>query len=147
MVVVDVNVLLASFRTGTQHHRQAHQWLGRAIAGVEPIGLPDETLMGFLRLVTNHRVYPVPTPPEEALTFCDAVMAGRAVHRVAAGAEHWQHFRALVRDLNLRAKDIPDAHLAALALERGASLATFDRGFRRFPGLQVVIPGESEPVS
>ena len=113
---------------------------------MEPIGLPDETLMGFLRLVTNHRIHPVPTPPEEALAFCDALLAGPAVQRVAAGAEHWAHFRALVSDLNLRAKDIPDAHLAALALERGADLVTFDKGFRRFPGLRVVIPGEPESV-
>lgn len=144
MVVVDVNVLLAAFRDDTQHHRHAHEWLVHAISGVQSVGIPDETLMGFVRLVTNHRIYPVATPPQQALAFCDALLAGPAVQRVTAGPGHWARFRDLVTDLNLRAKDIPDAHLAALTMERGALLATFDKGFRRFPGLRVVVPGEDD---
>ena len=59
---------------------------------------------------------------------------------LAAGPRHWAVMRELVLGLGLRASDVPDAHLAALALERNAILATLDRGFARFPGLRLLDP-------
>ena len=140
MILVDVNVLVEAYTSSAPHHADAAAWLNSAVAGGETVGVPDETFMGFLRLVTNHRVFPGHGPAEPALRFCDALLAARAVRRVTAGDQHWQIFTTLVRDQDLRARDIPDAHLAALALERGASLATFDHGFRRFPKLRTLVP-------
>jgi uncharacterized protein len=40
----------------------------------------------------------------------------------------------------VRGSLIMDAHLAALAIEHGATLCTNDRDFARFPGLKLEFP-------
>ena len=140
MIVLDVNVLVRAFRQDAHQHRTTRRWLGAALGGPETIALPDETLVGFLRLVTNHRVFRTPTPPEQALAFCEALLASPSSLRLHPGPRHWGLLGALVREQSLRANDIPDAHLAALCLEHRAALATFDRGFTRFHGLRVTEP-------
>jgi len=60
--------------------------------------------------------------------------------RVIPSSRHWSLFEEYVLDLRLVGNDIPDAYLAALALDHDAALATLDRGFRRFPGLRIVDP-------
>jgi len=140
VIALDVNILVRAFREDTAKHRETRSWLQAAAGGTESIALPDETLVGFLRLVTNHRVFRTPTPPEQALAFCEALLAAPSVVRLHPGSRHWGLLGALVREQSLRGNDVPDAHLAALCLEHGATLATLDRGFARFRGLRVVEP-------
>lgn len=141
MILLDANVLIDANRVDAGAHLTVSGWLVEVLASGEPVGLPDETLVGFLRVVTNHRIYRRPTSPADALAFCDALTGTPTATRVSPGRNHWQTFTGLVREHHLKGNDIPDAHLAALALERGATLATRDRGFARFAGLRVRHPG------
>jgi uncharacterized protein len=95
-----------------------------------------------VRLLTNHKVLATPLGADEALDFCRVVREAPAVVPAAPGPARWEVFAQLVRDLGLRANDVPDALLAATALHLNASLATFDRGFRRFPRLSVLMPSD-----
>ncbi len=98
--------------------------------------MSELVLSSFMRIVTNHRVYRDPTPPEVALDFCDRVLAGAAAVRVRAGSGHWDLFVDACRAVGARANVVPDAYLAALAVEHGAMWLTTDRAFARFPGLR-----------
>jgi hypothetical protein len=136
VLLIDVNVLLYAHRPESPRHAQARGWLTGVLDGHEPVGVSELVLSGFLRVVTNHRVYVQPTPVDVALEFCDAVLAAPASVAVRPGPRHWSIFSALCRKVGARANLVPDAFHAALAIENGATWVTTDRGFARFPGLR-----------
>jgi len=143
MRLADVNVLVNAHRAEALEHSVARSWLERAINGVEPFGVVDAVLASFVRIVTNRRVFPVPTRTAEALTFCELLRSAPGVIPVASGRRHWEVFAELCTQLNVRGNLVPDAYLAALAIEHGATLVTYDRGFARFPGLRWQLPTEA----
>jgi toxin-antitoxin system PIN domain toxin len=135
MLVPDVNVLLAGFRPDHTHHRLARRFLEEARAGTTAIGVSDVALAGLTRLATNPRVVVRPDPVDAVLDFVDVLLEPPA-QLLQAGSNHWTRFAGLCRHLHLRGNLVPDAYLAALALEQSAELITFDRGFGRYPGLR-----------
>lgn len=111
-------------------HEKLKSWLEQALSGPESVGLPEQVLASVVRLVTNHRIYQDPSTPSAALSFCDSLMEAPAAMRVRPGERHWGIFHDLVSQHGLRGNDIPDAYLAALALEQGATWMTTDVGSR-----------------
>ncbi|MCC7076820.1 MAG: type II toxin-antitoxin system VapC family toxin [Acidimicrobiia bacterium] len=140
MRCADVNVLVYAHRAEMHNHARARAWLEEARRGVEPLGLPGLVVSGFLRVVTHARVFKDPTPSDEALAFVEALLASPAVDLVEPGRRHWHLFRELVAAMRLRGNDVPDAYLAALAIEQGGTWVTTDRGFGRFSGLRLIDP-------
>ena len=140
MLLLDVNVCVYAFRRESRGHEELKDWLERALSGPEPVGLPEQVLASMVRLVTNHRIYQDPSTPEAVLSFCDALLDAPAAMRVRPGERHWGIFRGLVSRHGLRGNDIPDAYLASLALEQGATWVTTDRGFARYEGLRLLDP-------
>ena len=140
MQIPDVNVLVGAQRNDDSPHAHAMRtWLESALAGHETVGIIEHTLSSMIRVVTHPRVFANPTKPHEALAFADAVMSAPNVQLVRPADRHWPLFSELVRSQRLRANDIPDAYLAALALEAGATFVTADRGFVRF-GVRTLDP-------
>lgn len=135
MLLPDVNVLLAGFRTDHLHHRPAREFLDDARSGPITLGLSDVALSAVVRLATNPRVFLRPDTTDDVLDYVDALLDPPA-QVVRAGASHWRRFADLCRELNLRGNLVPDAYLAALAFEQRAELVTFDRGFGRYPRLR-----------
>lgn len=135
MLLPDVNVLLAGFRADHDHHARARSFLEEARSGSAPLGLSDVALMGVVRLATNARVFVRPDTVDAVLEYLDALLEPPA-RPLRAGATHWGRFAELCRHLQLRGNLVPDAYLAALALEQSAELITFDRGFSRYRGLR-----------
>jgi uncharacterized protein len=140
MLLLEVNVCVYAFRGESRRHEEFKGWLEKALSGPEPVGVPEQVLASMIRLVTNHRIYGDPSTPAAVLSFCDALLAAPAAMRVRAGERHWGIFRGLVSQHRLRGNDIPDAYLAGLALEQGATLVTTDRGFARYEGLRLLDP-------
>lgn len=136
MLLADVNPLVYAHRPESRRHDEHRVWLQDALVGDEPFGVSELVLSSFLRVVTNHRVYVQPTPPETALEFCTAVLGAPSAVPLRPGARHWQIFVGLCRHVGARGNAVPDAYHAALALEHGATWVTTDRGFARFPGLR-----------
>lgn len=136
MLLADVNVFLYARRRESPRHDEHRRWLEEALSGPEPFGISELVLSAFLRIVTNHRVYRDPTPPAAALEFCDVVLDAPAAVPIRPGPRHWPIFRSLVAEMDSRANAIPDAYLAALAIENGATWVSYDADFRRFPGLR-----------
>lgn len=135
MLLPDVNVILAAFRADHDHHRLARRFLEQARSESVALGLSDVALASVVRLATNPRVFVRPDTTEAVLEYLEVLLEAPA-QLLRAGSAHWSRFSELCRHLQLRANLVPDAYLAALALEQGAELITFDRGFGRYPRLR-----------
>lgn len=142
MRCVDVNVLVNAHRSEAVQHDAHRTWLEAARTADEPLGLADLVLSGFLRVVTHPRVFREPTPLPVALEVVTQLRATPNVVRLAPGERHWDIFRALLTGADARGNLVPDAYLAAMCIEHGATWYSADRGFSRFPGLDWRLPVE-----
>ena len=140
MIVLDVNVLLAAFREDHAHHALARPWLERTLAEGAGILVPDAVWIGFVRIVTNSHIFEVPSTPAEAFEFADAVCAAPSYAGVAGLDDGLSAFRATVLSSDAWGNLIPDAYLASIALSHAVPVASFDRDFRRFDGLEIIVP-------
>ena len=136
MTLVDVNVLVNAFRADAADHDRYEEWLGGEIGGPSAFGYSDHVLCSFLRVVTNRHIYAQPAPIAEALRFADAIRERPNAVAVTPGPRHWGIFVDLCRATGARGGLVPDAWLAALAIESGCEWITADRDFARFPGLR-----------
>lgn len=136
MILPDVNVLVYAFREDVADHARYKKWLEERVNGDEAYGLADVVLSGFLRIVTHPRVFQSPTPTERALAFAVSLRGQPNCVVVAPGPRHWDIFIDLCKGAGARGNLIPDAFLAALAIETGSEWITTDRGFSRYPGLR-----------
>ena len=145
MILPDVNTLVYAFRRDTGHFEDYAGWLNATMAGAEPVLLPDVVLTGFLRVVTNRRIFTDPAPVPAALAFVEALRAspvGRALNPTDAA---WRQLARFVDDdPYLVGNLVPDAWIAALAVASGARVATADAGFARFQGLMWFNPLRDE---
>jgi toxin-antitoxin system PIN domain toxin len=135
MVLVDVNVLVHAFREDAPRHAELRAWLEELVESDSAFAVADLVLSGFLRVVTHPRVFAPPTPMEGALEFVEALRSQPNCIVVSPGERHWSIFTRLCDEADARGNLVPDAYLAALAIETGSELITTDRDFARFPGL------------
>lgn len=146
MILPDVNVLVYAYRREAEDHDTYAAWLTTVVAGQDELALADHCLTGFLRIVTNPRIFGAPAPTAEALAFVDRLRRSRRGRPVAATPATWDVFAGHVaQDRGIRGNLVPDAYLAALAVSHGCRLATADRGFARFTGLEFFDPAAAEP--
>jgi hypothetical protein len=136
MRLADVNVLVYAFRTDAPAHAAHRAWLDALVASDEAYAVSDYVLAGFLRIVTHPRVFLPPTPVESALGFTTAFRDRANAVPVHPGARHWAIFTRLCRAVNARGSLVPDAWLAAVAIESGCEFVTTDRDYARFPDLR-----------
>ena len=136
MILLDVNVLVYAHRADAPDHRRYARWLEAVARSDAAFGLADLVLSGFIRVVTHPRVFDPPTPLEDALTFVEGVRGRPNYVPVSPGPRHWGLFTELCRRVGARGNLVPDAYLAALAIESGSEWVTTDRGFARFPRLR-----------
>jgi uncharacterized protein len=140
MKVIDLNVWLYAINSDSARHVVARNTLQTILGGTEPVGMPWVVLLGFLRIATNPRVMPRPLDPDQAIAIVDDWLALPVIEILTPGREHWHILRDLIREAGTAANLITDAHLAALAIENGATLVSFDNDFGRFPRLKLMQP-------
>lgn len=145
MILPDVNTLVYAFHRDAVGHDRYADWLRDVSAGTEPLALADVVLTGFLRIVTNRRIFTDPASMPAALSFVE-VLRGCAVSRALAPTDAaWRQFARFVEeDSHLAGNLVPDAWIAALAVTSGARVATADAGFARFPGLYWFDPARTQ---
>lgn len=137
MILADVNVLVYAHRAELDQHEQHRIWLASQVNGEQTYAVSDVVINGFLRVVTHRRVFRTPTPLEQALAFAEQVRNQPHAVVVSPGPRHWEIFHRLCREAGANGGLMPDAYLAAVAIEHGCEFATADRGFARFPGLRL----------
>jgi hypothetical protein len=133
-VTPDINVLVAAFRPDHPHHTAARSWLEQARAACEAgqaslLVLPM-VLAGFLRLVTNTRVFAEPDSTADALHFAESLLQTPGVELASCG-EEWPLLKRKLQEQALAGNKIPDAWIAACVEHLGEHLVTFDRDFRQ----------------
>jgi toxin-antitoxin system PIN domain toxin len=141
-MIPDVNVLVSAARLEHPHHKVALDWLQNSVDSArtgDRLGLLPAVIAGFLRITTNAKIFPSPTPIEAAIKFIDGLLQCPGVVVLSSGSE-WSKLRALCVQGSLVANAIPDAWIAALVLHHGDTLATFDRDFIAYlPQKQVLL--------
>ena len=136
MKIVDLNVLLYVVNEDAPHHDRVVAWWEGALNGDETIGLAWIVVSGFLRVSTHQRVFPRPLSAEDAALQIDDWLALDIVSLITETRDHWRVLRALLAETGVAGNLMTDAHLAALAMTCGATLASCDADFGRFPGLR-----------
>ncbi len=116
-------------------HGEYHDWLQGMVTGASSYGMSDLVLSGFLRVVTNPRVFDPPMRIEHALGAADALRRRPNCVPIAPGRRHWEIFDRLCRQTGAKGNIVPDAYFAALTIESGSEWITTDRDYARFPGL------------
>lgn len=139
-MLIDANLLIyAHVASFTQHHA-ARDWLDRHLNGFVPVGLPWASLLAFLRLVTNPRVFEQPEPIGDAWNQVSAWLACETTWIPQPTERHGRLLGGFLALSGVHANLVPDAHLAALAIEHGLTLCSADADFARFPGLSWLNP-------
>lgn len=139
--MVDANVLLYAVNRSTPQHRVALSWLDDALSGQEPVGFAWVALLAFLRVSTRVGVFQKPLGIEEALVVVSAWLEAPPSTVVAPTSRHLGVIGGLLTERGLGGNLSTDAHLAAVAIEHGATMVSFDRDFGRFAGLRSMVPG------
>jgi uncharacterized protein len=140
MILIDANLLLYAYDSASSNHDAARHWIEEVFSGYEPVRLAWVTVLAFIRISTNVRLQPRVFTPKEAISIVDQWLALPNFALLAPGDQHWKILAHLLPEAQARGPLVMDAHLAALAIEHGATLYSNDRDFTRFPGLKHVNP-------
>lgn len=136
MLLPDVNVLIYAHREEVPAHAPCYAWLQEVLNSEQAFGMADLVLSGFLRIVTHPRIFNPPTPAATARAFIEQIRNAPNCVRIAPGPRHWEIFLRLCTAAEARGNLVPDAYLAALAIESGCEWITTDLGFARFSDLR-----------
>jgi toxin-antitoxin system PIN domain toxin len=140
VVIVDANVLLYAVDTTSPHHDQSRSWLDASLAGAEAIGLSWVALLAFIRVGTNPLILPTPMTVDQTTDQVQAWLDAPAAVLAEPTPRHPAVLRGLLRESGTAGNLTTDAHLAALAVEHGADVVSYDRDFARFRGIRHRLP-------
>jgi uncharacterized protein len=140
VILVDANILVYSHVGSFSQHIAARNWLDQQLNGSTRVGLPWVSLLAFLRLVTNPRVFERPEPMADAWRQARAWLARDTAWTPQPTERHADLLDELLALPGVHANLVPDAHLAALALEHGLTLCSTDGDFARFSALRWLNP-------
>lgn len=136
MILLDVNVLLYAHKEHTQDHQRYREWLESVLQGDEPFALSEFVLSSFVRIATHPKIFDPPSTLEQAFAFVNVLRNQPNCVLVEPGERHWRLFEDLCRRAAAKGNLVPDAYLAALAVDCGCEWITTDRDYARFPGLR-----------
>jgi len=136
VIVLDANLLIYAYNSGSAHHTKVRAWLEKTLSEIEAVGLPWQAVSAFLRVMTNRRLPGEHFSVEEAAGMIDLWLAHPNVQVLAPGDNYWRLFRRMIVEGRASGPLVSDAEIAALTIEYGGVLHTADRDFARFPGLR-----------
>ena len=135
MILLDFNILIYATNAEADEHAKSRVWLDGQLSGVTPVGLPWVSLLGFLRIATNPRAFRRPLTMVSAWQQVTTWLSAETAWTPAPTERHATVLGGLQALPGLQGNLVPDAHLAALAIEHGLTLCSTDGDFARFPGL------------
>ena len=141
MKLPDANILLYASNEREPRHSVARGWLEAALDGTETVAFSWHVLLAFLRIATNPRAFPAPLGVERAFEHVNDWLEQSAAVIVEPTIRHVAVLGGLLAESGTAGNLVADAHLAALAIEHGGEVVSFDRDFTRFAGLRLVVPG------
>ena len=140
MILPDVNLLVYAVDIASSFHGAANAWLDDALSSPNPVGFCYPTMLGFVRLTTNRRVFSNPLGLEEATSFVDEWLEQPNVGIVVPTPRHWPLVKDLLHSSGTAGNLTMDAHIAALAVEHGYTVYSNDADFGRFQNVKWINP-------
>ncbi len=140
MITPDANIILYAYNEDAPQHAQAKEWLEEQFSSPVSFGLSWQVITAFLRISTNPRAFPQPFNLQEAIEIADEWLEHPSIIILTPTENHWTVFQNLIVEGQTKAALMMDAHLAALAIEHGATLATTDSDFQKFAMLKTINP-------
>ena len=140
MILVDANLLIYAHVKAFAQHQAARDWLDEQLNDISRVGLPWASLLAFLRVVTNPRIFEQPEPIADAWAQVMAWLACDTTWIPEPTEHHSETLGRLIALPGVHGNLVPDAHVAALAIEHGVTLCSTDGDFGRFPGLRWLNP-------
>jgi uncharacterized protein len=140
VILPDINLLLHAYNSDSPVHAAARRWWEQLLNGQEPVGMPWVVMLGFVRVATHRQVFTNPLPVTAACGHVRTWLEQPCVLVVDPGEGHADILFGLLEALGTAANLTTDAHLAALAIERQATLHSTDADFARFSGLRWINP-------
>lgn len=140
MNLPDVSVLVNALRPDAPQHQVCLDWLDRTARSQRPFAVTSTVLAGAVRVLTHPRVFDPPSDVTDVLGELARLRGSPNVVTVGPGPRHWEILDELCRTADARGNLVPDASLAAVTIEHGCRLITFDRDFARFEGLDWAPP-------
>ncbi|MSQ71687.1 MAG: type II toxin-antitoxin system VapC family toxin [Betaproteobacteria bacterium] len=140
MILADANLLIYAVDRDSPHHASARRWLEETLSGAESLGIAWIVALAFVRITTHPGIMRKPLAVATALDYIDGWLRQPFVKFIAPGEMHWPVLRNLLAASGAAGNLTSDAHLAALAIEQGATIASADNDFRRFSGVTHVNP-------
>lgn len=139
-MIVDANVLVYAVDSTSIFHRHAKDWLEAALNGHVRVGLPWPSLTAFQRITTHPRALANPLDARQAWDYITDWLGADQSWIPVPGDRHANILGGLITERDLRGNLVTDAHLAALAIEHGVGVCSFDSDFACFPGLAWINP-------
>ena len=136
MIIPDVNILIHAYDSDFPHHEAARAWWESALNSQRALGLAWAANLGFIRLITNRSIFARPLSVRDAVRIVRLWLAQPRVQILIPGEAHGNVVFRLLEEAGAAGNLTTDAHLAALAIEYGAEIASTDNDFARFPGLR-----------
>ncbi len=140
MIIPDANVLLHAINADAPHHSSSRTWLETALNGAETIGFDWVVLLAFLRISTHASILPKPLSVTEAWDVVTGWTSRSIAEVLSIPPAHAERLRTFTVEVGLGGNQTTDAHLAAMALGRGARICSFDSDFDRFAGITRISP-------
>lgn len=140
MTLCDANLLLYAYNVDAADHIKAKEWLEDELSSTSLFGLSWQTITAFIRISTNHRAFLHPLTIDEAVDVVSSWLERPQCRVLTETEQHWDILAELLAKEKAVGPLVMDAHLAALAIEHGATLATTDKDFARFTGLKTINP-------
>jgi toxin-antitoxin system PIN domain toxin len=139
MIFPDVNLLIYAYDERSPHYEVAVKWFGRVMES-EQVFFSWHTITGFIRITTNPRAYDLPLSIQEVVSIVSEWLDRDNVHLVNLDKTNWPLFAGMLTEGQASGNLAMDAHLAAMSVSCGAKMATTDKDFSRFPGIQILDP-------
>jgi hypothetical protein len=136
VIIVDSSILIYAYTDSFPQHVAARTWLNHQLNGPARLGLPWVSLLAFLRVTTNRRLFERAAPMAEAWQQVTEWLECDPVWIPEPGNRHADILGTLLLSASVDGNLVPAAHIAALAIEQGLTLCSSDRDFARFPGLR-----------
>lgn len=136
MILPDVNLLIYAVDETSAFHSAARSWWDEVLSSTRIVGLCYPSMLGFIRLATNRRVFASPLSVKQALDYVDSWLAQPNTTIVVPTPRHWPIFETILSSINTGANLTTDAHIAALAIEHGYTVYSNDADFSRFDNLR-----------
>jgi uncharacterized protein len=141
LYLLDSNILLYSKMNAMPQHKAVAAWLVQILSeGGNNVAVCETSVLSFLRIATNPKVFDPPLPHKEAASFVRSLLGHRDVQIFGPSAQHFSDLTAFMQKHKFHGNLVMDGHLAVLAINTGAVLVTCDRDFKKVPYLKVLDP-------